>query len=324
MKIGNTQVAIDAIKNPKYKNIVIFHHTRPDGDCLGSQHGLAQMIRDNFPDKKVYTPGDNVGTYDFMDYKFDPLETIDFSDSLAIVVDASSSDRIVHGDLLLGDKFSAKLRIDHHPNGSDVEYDYLFVDEHYVASAEQVAHIAYDANWKLSQKAAKHTFLGIVTDSGRFLYQDTSARTFKLAAFLEEQGNVESWKLHKELGKRSLKDIKYIGHILSHFQKDGRVLYFIANKQVQEEFGFDELKAAIFVNELANIDDNSCWAFFVEQSDGSVRCRLRSNGPLVNEVANLYNGGGHANAAGCNISSFDEVKDVLKHLNDAIAKWEAK
>ncbi|QBF34729.1 bifunctional oligoribonuclease/PAP phosphatase NrnA [Mycoplasmopsis phocirhinis] len=324
MKIGNTQVAIDAIKNPKYKNIVIFHHTRPDGDCLGSQHGLAQMIKDNFPEKKVFTPGDNAGSYEFMNYHFDPIESIDFNDSLAIVVDASSSDRIVYGDLLLANKFSAKLRIDHHPNGSDIEYDYLFIDEHYVAAAEQVAHIAYDAKWKLSQKAAQHTFLGIVTDSGRFLYQDTSARTFKLAAFLEEQGNAQSWKLHKELGKRSLKDIKYIGHILSNFQSKGRVLYFVASKQVQAQFGFDELKAAIFVNELANIEQNSCWAFFVEQSDGTYRCRLRSNGPLVNEVANLYNGGGHANAAGCNISSIAQIDEILDQLNQAIIKWEAQ
>ncbi|WP_029608408.1 DHH family phosphoesterase [Mycoplasma simbae] len=322
MKIGSTQVAIDAIK--KYKNIVIFHHTRPDGDCLGSQHGLAQMIRDNFPDKNVYTIGDNVGTYDFMNYHFDPVETIDFNDSLGVVVDASSSDRIVYGELLLGDKFTAKLRIDHHPNGSDIEYDYHFVDEHYVAAAEQVAHIAFDAGWKLSEKSALHTFLGIVTDSGRFLYPDTSSRTYKLAAFLEEQGKIEPWKLHRELGKRSLKDIKYIGDILSNFKQKDRVLYYIASKQVQDKFGFDELKAAIFVNELANIEDNSCWAFFVEQADGKIRCRLRSNGPLVNEVAAKYEGGGHANAAGCTIDSHEQIEQVLNELNQAIIKWEAQ
>lgn len=322
MKIGNTQVAIDAIK--KYNNIVIFHHTRPDGDCLGSQHGLAQMIRDNFPNKKVWTIGDNVGNYDFMNYHFDPVESIDFTDSLGIVVDASSSERIVYGELLLDNKFSAKLRIDHHPNGSDIEYDYEFVDEHYVAAAEQVEQIAYDANWKVTHEAARHTFLGIVTDSGRFMYPDTSARTYKLAAFLEEQGNVEAWKLHRELGKKSLKDIKYIGHILSNFQRKGRTLYFIATKQIQEQFGFTELTAAIFVNELANIEDNSCWAFFIEQSNGKIRCRLRSNGPLVNEVSALHNGGGHANAAGCEIDSLDQVDQILDELNEAIAKWEAK
>ncbi|AIA29656.1 DHH family phosphoesterase [Mycoplasmopsis californica] len=319
MKIGDTQVAIEAIK--KYQNIVIFHHTRPDGDCLGSQHGLAQMIRDNFPEKKVYTIGDNAGSFEFMNYHFDPVESIDFNNSLGIVVDASSSDRIVHSDLLLGDKFTAKLRIDHHPNGSDIVYDYLFVDEHYVAAAEQVAHIAFDAQWKISKQAALHTFLGITTDSGRFLYADTSARTYKLAAFLEEQSGIEPWKLHRELGKKSLKDIKYIGHILSNFERKGRVLYFVATKEVQEKFGFDELKAAIFVNELANIEDNACWAFFIEQADGSIRARLRSNGPLVNEVANIWGGGGHANAAGVTIS-FAQIDLVLDELNKAIIKWE--
>ncbi|MBU4689931.1 DHH family phosphoesterase [Mycoplasma zalophidermidis] len=322
MKIGSSSVAIEAIK--KHKNIIIFHHVRPDGDCLGSQHGLAQMIKDNFPDKNVFTPGDNNDTYNFMNYQFDPVEIIDFNDSLAIVVDASSSDRIQNGDLLLTDKFTAKLRIDHHPNGSDVEYDYLFVDEHYVAAAEQVAQIAFDAGWKVSEKAAKHTFLGIVTDSGRFMYADTSPRTYRLAAFLQEQGGIDPSQLHRELARRTVKDIKYSGYILSNFKKQGRVLYFLATKAVQEEFGFNDLKAAVSVNELANIEDNACWAFFVEQSDGSVRCRLRSNGPLVNEVANKYEGGGHANAAGCTIKSFDEVDQVVRELNDAITRWEAK
>ncbi|VEU60974.1 Bifunctional oligoribonuclease and PAP phosphatase nrnA [Mycoplasmopsis bovigenitalium] len=322
MKIGSTQVAIDAIK--KHKNIVIFHHTRPDGDCLGSQHGLAQMIKDNFPEKNVYTVGDSLDSFEFMDYHFDPIESIDFTDSLGIMVDGSSSDRIVHGDLLLSDKFSAKLRIDHHPNGSDIEYDYLFVDADYVAAAEQVAHIAFDAKWKLSSKAAMHTFLGIITDSGRFLYPNTSPRTHKLVAFLEEEGKFDPSVIHRELGKRTLKDIKYVGHILSNFKKEGRVLYFIATKEVQEEFGFSELTAAMFVNELANIENNSCWVFFIEQEDGKIRCRLRSNGPLVNEVANLYNGGGHANASGCELQSKEQIPSILEQLNKAIEKWEEK
>lgn len=154
MKIGSTQVAIDnAIK--KHKNIVIFHHTRPDGDCLGSQHGLAQMIKDNFPEKNVYTVGDIIAVLNLWTIiLIHGIESIDFTDSLGIMVDGSSSDRIVHGDLLLSDKFSAKLRIDHHPNGSDIEYDYLFVDVIFVAAnPEQVAIYCFRCKMKTFTKA---------------------------------------------------------------------------------------------------------------------------------------------------------------------------
>ncbi|MGV2393171.1 UNVERIFIED_CONTAM: hypothetical protein O8I53_09530 [Campylobacter lari] len=60
-----------------------------------------------------------------MNYHFDKIEDINFNNSLGIVCDASSSDRIQDSQLLLEKRFTATLRVDHHPNGSDIEYDYL-------------------------------------------------------------------------------------------------------------------------------------------------------------------------------------------------------
>lgn len=320
MQIGNSKIALEAIA--KYDNIIIFHHVRPDGDCLGSQAGLAELIRTNYPMKKVYTPGDNAHVFDFMNYEFSKIEDIDFSNSLGIVVDASSSDRIECAELLLEKRMTATLRIDHHPNGSDIEYDYLWVDEHYVAAAEMIAELAYDGNLKVTQKAASHIYLGMVTDSNRFMYADTSARTHKLAAFLYEKGELDSWKIFVELNKRSMIDLKFSGEILQNFEQEGRVLYFKITDELMKKYNFDSLKAASFVNELANIENNSCWAFFIQLPDGKIRGRLRSNGPKVNEVARLYNGGGHDNAAGITLDSFDQVPEVLAHLNQAIKDWE--
>ncbi|MFZ8223649.1 DHH family phosphoesterase [Mycoplasmopsis bovis] len=322
MKIGNAKVAIDAIE--KYKNIIIFHHIRPDGDCLGSQAGLAELIRTNYPEKNVYTVGDNVGVFDFMNYKYDQIEKIDFSDSLGIVVDASSSNRIECAELLLNKKITAALRIDHHPNDSDIEYQYIWADEHYVAAAEMIAKIAYEAKWIVNQRAAEHIFLGIVTDSGRFLYPDTSARTHQLVSFLYEKGNLKPKFMFNELSKRTMDDIKFSGEILSNFKKQGRVLYYEVTNEVLQKFGLSSLKAATFVNELADIEDNSCWAFFIQLEDGKIRGRLRSNGPLVNKVAPKYGGGGHDNAAGITLTKWSQVNDVINDLNQLIIEWEAK
>ncbi|VEU70169.1 DHH family phosphoesterase [Mycoplasmopsis glycophila] len=320
MQIGNSKVAIDAIE--KYDSIVIFHHVRPDGDCLGSQAGLAELIRTNYPNKKVYTVGDNTHVFDFMDYKFNSYDEIDFNNSLAIVVDASSGNRIECADLLYEKRTTARLRIDHHPNGADIEYEYNWIDEHYVAAAEMIAQLAYDANWTVTNKAASHIYLGINTDSGRFLYPDTSARTHKLVAFLMEQGAFHPQDILRELSKRTFKEIKFVGKILSEFKKEGRVLYYEITNEILEEYGMNSLEAALFVNELANIEDNSCWALFVQLEDGTVRGRLRSNGPLVNLVANKYSGGGHDNAAGITLPSWDLVPSVLADLNEAIKEWE--
>ncbi|MCU4706469.1 DHH family phosphoesterase [Mycoplasma sp. CSL7503-lung] len=321
MKIGNSQVAIDAIK--KYKNIVIFHHIRPDGDCLGSQHGLAELIKTNFPDKNVYTIGNNYGIFEFMDYKFTPIDQIDFDDSLSIVVDASSGDRIECSELLYEKKTTARLRIDHHPNDADIEYEYQWIDEHYVAAAEMIAKIAYDGNWEVTQKASAHIYLGINTDSGRFLYPDTSQRTYELVSFLMKNG-FHPKEILRELSKRSLLDIKISGRILSEFKQEGRVLYYVIKEDFLKEFNIDSFKAAQYVNDLANIDNNSCWALFVQLEDGKVRGRLRSNGPLVNKIAKQYNGGGHDNAAGLTLDNFEQIPEVISKLNDLIVEWEAK
>ncbi|MBW0595847.1 bifunctional oligoribonuclease/PAP phosphatase NrnA [Mycoplasma anatis] len=320
MIIGNSKVAIEAIE--QYDSIVIFHHIRPDGDCLGSQAGLAELIRTNYPNKKVYTVGNSQHTFDFMNYKFNKYEEIDFTNSLAIVVDASSGDRIECAELLYENKTTAKLRIDHHPNDADIKYDYNWIDEHYVAAAEMIAQIAKDAGWKVTEKAAAHVYLGINTDSGRFLYPDTSARTHDLVSFLMREGNFHPKNILAELGKRSLRDIQFVGKILSGFEKKGRVLYYKITTEIMNEFGMNSLEAAIFVNELANIDDNRCWAFFIQLEDGKVRGRLRSNGPLVNVVAREFNGGGHDNAAGITLDSWTQVDLVLDKLNEAIIEFE--
>ncbi|WP_036452606.1 DHH family phosphoesterase [Mycoplasma buteonis] len=322
MKIGNSKVAIDAIE--KYDSIVIFHHIRPDGDCLGSQAGLAELIRTNYPEKKVYTVGNNMHVFDFMEYTFTPYDQIDFNNSLAIVVDASSGNRIECADLLYDKKTTARLRIDHHPNSADIDYEYNWIDEHYVAAAEMIAQIAYDAKWKVTNKAAGHIYLGINTDSGRFLFPDTSARTHKLVAFLMEEGNFHPAEILRELSKRTFKEIKFAGKVLSEFKKEGRVLYYEIHQEVLDEYKMNSLEAALFVNELANIEDNSCWALFIQLEDGTVRGRLRSNGPLVNEVARKFQGGGHDNAAGITLQSWEQVPTVLAELNESIRLWEAK
>ncbi|UUM19978.1 bifunctional oligoribonuclease/PAP phosphatase NrnA [Mycoplasma sp. 1578d] len=321
MLIGNSKVAKEAIE--KYDSIIIFHHIRPDGDCLGSQHGLAELIKTNYPEKKVYCVGDNVGVLDFMKYHFTDSSQIDFTNSLGVVVDASSGDRIENAELLYQNKTTAKLRIDHHPNDSDIQYDYLWVDEHYVAAAEMIAMLAYESNWKVSLKASEYIYLGINTDSGRFLYPDTSARTHTLVAFLMENG-FHPQPILKELSKRTFKGIKFIGELLSGFKKYGRVLYFEATDQVLQKHEFSSLEASMYVNELANIEDNSCWALFIQLEDGKVRGRLRSNGPLVNKVAKEFNGGGHDNAAGITLDSWNQVQDVLDRLNQEIITYESE
>ncbi|AKF41117.1 phosphoesterase [Mycoplasmopsis canis] len=319
MKIGNSKVAIDAIE--KYENIIIFHHIRPDGDCLGSQAGLAELIKTNYPNKKVYKVGSNEGIFPFMSWDFQNENEINFENSLAIVVDASSGDRIQNSEILYNNLTTAKLRIDHHPNESDINYDYIYVDEKFVAAAEMVAQIAFDAKWNITKEASEFIYLGINTDSARFSLPDTSSRTYKLVAFLMENG-FHPQQILRNLNKRNLHDIKVSGHILSNFKKEGRVLYFYANKEFLKQFNLNSFEASQFVNVLGNIEDNNCWVLFIDLENGGIRTRIRSNGPSMIPVAKYFGGGGHDDRGGFNINEPSEIQNVISKLNLSIKEWE--
>lgn len=113
-----------------------------------------------------------------MNYKYDLIEIIDFIDFFGIVVDVFSLNRIECVELLLDKKFIVVLRIDYYFNDSDIEYKYLWVDECYVVVVEMIVKIVYEVNWIVIKKVVEYVFLGIVIDSGRFLYLDILVRIY--------------------------------------------------------------------------------------------------------------------------------------------------
>ncbi|SYV97055.1 Bifunctional oligoribonuclease and PAP phosphatase nrnA, partial [Mycoplasmopsis edwardii] len=119
MKIGNLELVTKELY--KYDSIVIFHHIRPDGDCLGSQFGLKELIKTNFPNKKVYAIGDHKDTFDFLDFTMDKVPSDEIlKNSLGVVVDANHKERIESREVLDKNLFAQVIRIDHHPNDDDL------------------------------------------------------------------------------------------------------------------------------------------------------------------------------------------------------------
>ena len=96
----------------KYSTVIIHRHKNPDGDALGSQIGLGAIIRENYPDKRVFLVGDEAGRYAFMDGSaMDEIPDKEYEGSLAIILDTSAR------ALVSDERYSmaAKtVRIDHH------------------------------------------------------------------------------------------------------------------------------------------------------------------------------------------------------------------
>ncbi|WP_027122306.1 DHH family phosphoesterase [[Mycoplasma] imitans] len=311
---GNIQQAVQIIE--KYDHIVIFHHIRPDGDCLGSQFGLKELIQTNYPNKEVKVVGDKKDSFPFLEMEHDHLDHEWFKHKkvLGVVVDANYKERIESRSLLDDKLFDAVLRIDHHPNEDDLDAKAFFVDSSYIAAAEQIADIAYQAKWKVTPKAANYLYLGIYTDSGRFLFKNTSARTYSLASILAN-ANADMFYINQNLTKVSLNDLKFQQYVFANYQTKDDVIYFVCSKEVQKAVNRSPLECAR-VNMLANIENFRVWLFFIEEDDNKWRVEFRSNGPSVRTVAVKWGGGGHEMASGAIINGKENIINVVNDCSE--------
>lgn len=296
-----------------HKNIVIYHHIRPDGDCLGSQFGMKNLIKVNFPDKTVYTIGDSKGIYSFLEFKMDklPLEKLD--DSLAIIVDANFKERLECREYLDNNCFDEVIRIDHHPNDDDLDASLRWVEPEAPAAAQQVTEIAYELGWKLNKEAATYLYLGIYTDSVKLSTNTTIAKTMLLVSWLWDNGSQKDL-IHTELSKRTLFDININTYISQNMKIANDVVSFYFPLSEQIKLGIkDPLKAnRPFV--LGSIDNTKAWVFFTEEKPGQIRCEFRSNGCNVRNVAIKWGGGGHIRASGAQISDPNLIPMIIKDL----------
>ena len=95
----------------------------------------------------------------------------------------------------------------------------------------------------------------------------------------------------------------------------------VVTKEHLEKFNLKPQEASQLVSILGNIAGIKAWAFFVEEEKDRIRVRLRSNGPVINEVAKKYNGGGHPLASGATINSWDEVDAVMNDLQKVYEEY---
>ena len=154
---------LEAVK--AYDTIIIHRHTSPDGDAMGSQIGLKNILKDNFPNKKVYAVGDDAKRYAFMDGAvMDEIDDGVYEGALAIILDCGAAHLISDERY---QKAAKTARIDHHIFGEKIA-DEEVVDTSYESCCGEVTEFALESGLALSPASAKALFTGMVTDSGRF------------------------------------------------------------------------------------------------------------------------------------------------------------
>lgn len=300
---------LDEIK--QYDRIMIHRHKCPDPDALGSQVGLAEILRASFPRKEIRQVGEEIKGLRFL-AEMQEVDDSFYEDSLVIVTDTANAPRISDQRYSLGAKV---IKIDHHPN--DDPYGSLaWVNTNASSCSEMVAEFSlmFKTDLIMTTNAARLLYAGIVGDTGRFLYPATTARTFEIAAILRSYP-FDASALNRKIEQIPMKVAKLYGYLYQEIKVDqfgaGKI---ILSQDLLKKYQIDDSETAAIVSLPGVIDEIFVWAIFVEQPEGYYRVRLRSKGPVVNDLAKRYHGGGHPLASGANAKNLDEVHEIYHEI----------
>ena len=305
-------------KIKEYDNIVLARHIGPDPDAIASQISLRDSIKLTYPKKNVYAVGSSVAKFKY----FGSLDRIDdrsLEKPLLIILDVPNKARI---DGINYDIYDYVIRIDHHPNVEDIA-DLELVNVNASSTCELITELINETKLKMNQSIASNLFLGIVADSDRFLLNYTTPKTFNLVTMLIEEYNLDISKLYYNLYERPINEVRFQSYIaLNMTITDNNFGYIKLDKNIMEEYKVDSSAASNMVNNFNFIKELYCWAFSsYDEKNDIYKINIRSRGPIINDIASKYNGGGHKFASGARIKEEVDVDNLFKDLDKATKEY---
>ena len=196
------------------------------------------------------------------------------------------------------------------------DFDVEVVETSFESCCGVITDFAMQNGWKFSKTAAESLYTGMVTDSGRFRYDATTPRTFRMAAFLLEQG-VDINEVYTPMYADDFEMIKLRAQFVLQVRfTPHNVGYIYTTKQRVAELGVDEFTISRgMVGVMGDIRGVDITVNFTE-TDKGVLCELRSKKYNINPVAVKYGGGGHAKASGATVADKATAMKMLADLDE--------
>jgi phosphoesterase RecJ-like protein len=295
-------------------------HEGPDGDALGSLLGMHHLLTQLGKDSVMFMAAKEFPLP--IEYRFLPLEEVfheapaDMADRTVVFLDCGNVDRMPVDFLTDGDNF--RINIDHHHDNTRFG-DANLVDTTASSTAEIVYRLAVLLGGTITPEMASALYVGLVTDTGKFMYENTDAGTHRIAADLIEAG-VDVDDTYRRLYEHvPIEKLRLISRALEGIQRhcDDRLVVTYVTAADYEASGAGEEMTEGIIDHLRSIEGTKVAALVRDQGSRGRAARkvsLRSSeGEVdVSAIARERGGGGHKRAAGFSTDAeLDELVDFI-------------
>ena len=299
-------------------NILILTHRRPDGDTIGCACALCLGLQSLGKTAWVLPNEDAHGL--FTPYFEGVLAPADFVPAHIVAVDTASPGMLPESAAALKDRIA--LCIDHH--GSNEGYAHAtYVDSASAACGEIIYEVLTALGVSLTPRMAMLLYMAIATDTGCFVYSNTTPRTHRICAALMETGFDVSWVNKRHFRTKSYKRMLVESRLVREMElaQNGTIAFAFVTQALMEELQTSEQDLediSAFIGQLEGTDHS---VTVRELRPGECKISLRTDERKLNasQVCAQYGGGGHAAAAGCTVTGTkDEAAEQMLRAIDEV------
>ncbi len=318
--IKNLREVVQALEDSRH--VLICSHIEPDGDSVGSQLALAELLDSLGKEVRIVNQDPVPERYRFLDRQDRIQDHLPsgFQPDTAVIVDCSNPERLGGVEKLIDDRM-VTVTIDHHRANPGPD-DPAYIDLQASSTGEMILDIIREMSTGIQPWQAECLYTAIFSDTGGFRFPNTTAKSLASASELARCGAQPHDIACRIYEKRSLASLKLLGHALSKIDalENGRVAMVSLGSDDLEQCGADPREAEGIVDALITVKDALVGVLTREMPSGMIKVNLRTRGGLkANKIAEAMGGGGHPNAAGYRTSaSPDQARSTLL---DEIRKW---
>jgi phosphoesterase RecJ-like protein len=314
------------------ESFALFGHINPDGDAIGAMLALGRALKARGKSVAWFSLD---GVPGFFEHMLLPGETF-LDKHSAAPYDAHNPDAAVLLDCATprraGDEFApiikrapVSVNIDHHVTNETFAAHNLILP-----AASSTCEILYEfmtaCAWDITPDIAAALYLGVMYDTGRFIHGNTTPAVFRICSGLAARGADPAFIANGVYNNRSLASVRLLGYALNHMQTtaDNRVAWAVIPRSVLLDLGATDIDTEGIVEALGRYSGCEAHMLFTEGPDGKSRASSRSTGRIkVNQVCQVFGGGGHDFAAGArNFMPLNELAE--KFVAEVVSRLPAR